>query len=185
MPYLYGRDTRGGGMHIRLCTNWFNCDLVGASGIRRQQDAWAEARATPLRPDLSREDLFDLKCFLSSCTVQLLISFVRSKRSCLEQKFSSVKSAIVHQELSSDSPSKSEPIPDCPSSRCVKCFGKIRFSSLSSQTLPVCRGPGPLQSHKLSGTWDTNLIFPKHFTQRDEGQSAPGTQIWDFRFYRL
>jgi len=57
----------------------------------------AEARATPLRPDVSREDLFDLKYFLSSCAAQLLISFVRSKRSCLEKKFSSVKSAIVHQ----------------------------------------------------------------------------------------
>ncbi len=35
-------------------------------------------------------------------------------------------------ELSSDSPSKSEPIPDGPSSRRIKCLGKIRFSSLSS-----------------------------------------------------
>ena len=44
-------------------------------------------------------------------------------------------------ELSSDSPSKSELIPDGPSSRRIKCRGKIRFSSLSSQTLPDCRGP--------------------------------------------
>ena len=92
-----------------------------------------------------------------------------------QRKMMKKKSTLV--ELSSDSPSKSEPIPDGPSSRCVKCLGKIRFSSLSSQTLPDCRGPGPLQSHKLSVATDKNLIFPRHFTQRDEGKSASGTQI--------
>ena len=85
--------------------------------------------------------------------------------------------AKPYSELSSDSPSKSEPIPDGPSSRCVKRRGEIKFSPLSSQTLPDCRGPGPLQSHKLSVATDKNLIFPRQFTQRDEGQSTPGTQI--------
>ena len=78
-------------------------------------------------------------------------------------------------ELSSDSPSKSEPIPDCPSSRCVKCWGKIRFSSLSSQSLADDRGAAPLSSAEFSKPANKNLIFPKHFLRRDEGQSAPGT----------
>ena len=33
------------------------------------------------------------------------------------------------------------------------------------------RGPGPLSSAKVSNQTDQNLIFPKHFMQRDEGPS--------------
>ena len=42
-----------------------------------------------------------------------------------------------------------------------------------------CREPGPLQSGKVWEDKDENLIFPKHFTQRDEGPSGIGSDFDD------
>ena len=55
---------------------------AGAAPRHRRRRRWR------LYPDVSREDFFVLKYFLSSCAAQLLISFVRSKKSCLEKKSS-------------------------------------------------------------------------------------------------